>query len=87
MPNRSHLPSRGHKLLQTNDGPLDVLATIETNTTFEDLLLDSDWLEVDCSRVRLSHSLEVMALSAFLLPDSRELTVPASVNARGLTGR
>ncbi|MET0794465.1 MAG: hypothetical protein ABW061_23285, partial [Polyangiaceae bacterium] len=28
-PNRSHLQSRGHKLLQTTGGPLDVLATIE----------------------------------------------------------
>jgi hypothetical protein len=38
VPNRSHLQSRGHKLLQTSAGPLDVLATIETSTTFEDLL-------------------------------------------------
>ncbi len=53
VPNRSHLQSRGHKLLQTMAGPLDVLATIETNTTFEDLLPDSDWLEVDGSRFRV----------------------------------
>ena len=53
VPNRSHLQSRGHKLLQTTAGPLDVLATIETNTTFEDLLADSDWLEVDGSRFRV----------------------------------
>ena len=52
-PNRSHLQSRGHKLLQTTAGPLDVLATIETNTTFEDLLPDCDWLEVDGSRFRV----------------------------------
>ena len=53
MPNRSHLQSRGHKLLQTTAGPLDVLATIETSTTFEDLLSDSDWLEVDGARFRV----------------------------------
>jgi len=52
-PNRSHLQSRGHKLLQTTAGPLDVLATIETNTTFEDLLPDSDWLEIDGARFRV----------------------------------
>ena len=40
-------------MLQTTAGPLDVLATIETNTTFEDLLPDSDWLEVDGSRFRV----------------------------------
>jgi hypothetical protein len=28
-PNRSHLQSRGHKLLQTTAGPLDALAAIE----------------------------------------------------------
>jgi len=53
VPNRSHLQSRGHKLLQTTAGPLDVLATIETATTFEDLLPDSDWLEVDGARFRV----------------------------------
>jgi predicted nucleotidyltransferase len=53
VPNRSHLQGRGHKLLQTTSGPLDVLATIETNTTFEDLLSDSDWLEVDGARFRV----------------------------------
>jgi len=52
-PNRSHLQSRGHKLLQTKAGPLDVLATIETSTTFSDLLPESDWLEVDGARFRV----------------------------------
>ena len=53
VPNRSHLQSRGHKLLQTTAGPLDVLATIEMATTFEDLLPDSDWLEIDGARFRV----------------------------------
>lgn len=52
-PTRSHLQSRGRKLLQTTAGPLDLLATIETATTFEDLLPDSDWLEVDGARFRV----------------------------------
>ena len=30
-----------------------MLATIETNTTFEDLLPDSDWLEIDGARFRV----------------------------------
>ena len=30
-----------------------MLATIETNTAFEDLLSDSDWLEVDGARFRV----------------------------------
>jgi hypothetical protein len=53
VPNRTHLQSRGHKLLQTTAGPLDVLATIESNTTFEDLLPDCAWLEVDGARFRV----------------------------------
>jgi len=52
-PNRSHLQSRGHKLLQTTAGPLDALATIEANTTFEDLLPDSDWLEIEGARFKV----------------------------------
>jgi len=64
-PNRSHLQSRGHKLLQTTAGPLDVLATIETSTTFEDLLPDSDWLEVDGARFR------VLSLSRLIIAKQR----------------
>lgn len=53
VPTRSHLQSRGHKLLQTMAGPLDALATIETNTTFEDLVPDTNWLEVEGARFRV----------------------------------
>jgi len=53
VPNRTHLQSRAHKLLQTTAGPLDALATIEANTTFEDLLPDSDWLEIEGARFKV----------------------------------
>jgi len=53
VPKRSHLQSRGHKLLQTTAGPLDALARIEANTTFEDLLPDSDWLEIEGARFKV----------------------------------
>jgi predicted nucleotidyltransferase len=36
----------GHKLLQTKFGVLDVLATVEESTTYEDLLPDITVLEV-----------------------------------------
>ena len=52
-PNRSHLQSRGHKLLQTTAGPLDASATSEVNTAFEDLLPDSDWLEIEGARFKV----------------------------------
>jgi len=52
-PNESHLASAGHKLLETNRGPLDLLGTIEENTGFADLVADSEWLDVGDLRVRV----------------------------------
>jgi predicted nucleotidyltransferase len=52
-PNESHLLSTGHKLLETNRGPLDLLGTIEDNTGFADLVADSEWLDVGDLRVRV----------------------------------
>lgn len=52
-PNHSHLESRGHKLLETRHGPLDLLGTIEDATGFEELVRDSEWLEIAGMRVRV----------------------------------
>jgi predicted nucleotidyltransferase len=52
-PSRSHLESPGHKLLETHHGPLDLLGTIEDDTTFEDLLADAEWLDLGGVRVRV----------------------------------
>jgi predicted nucleotidyltransferase len=52
-PNESHLASAGHKLIETNRGPLDLLGTIEENTGFADLVADSEWLDVGDLRVRV----------------------------------
>jgi hypothetical protein len=46
-PNASHLMSTGHKLLTTKFGQLDVLATIETDTRYEDLIGDTVRLDLD----------------------------------------
>lgn len=46
-PNASHLMSNGHKLLTTKFGQLDVLATIENDTRYEDLIGDVVRLELD----------------------------------------
>jgi hypothetical protein len=45
-PNESHLWSQGHKLLETRYGPLDVLGSIEEQTTYADLLPHASALEV-----------------------------------------
>lgn len=52
-PNESHLVSAGHKLLETNRGPLDLLGTIEENTGFAELVADTEWLEIGDVRVRV----------------------------------
>jgi hypothetical protein len=45
-PNLSHLSSRGHKLLTTTLGDLDCLATIEEDTSYEDIEHHVDWIEI-----------------------------------------
>ncbi len=40
-------------MLETNRGPLDLLGTIEENTGFEELVADSEWLDVGDLRVRV----------------------------------
>lgn len=40
-PSASHLAGPGHLLLETRYGPLDVLGTIEDDTTYEDVLEQS----------------------------------------------
>ena len=40
--NKSHLESAGHKLMETNQGPLDLLGAIEETTGFPELITDSD---------------------------------------------
>jgi len=52
-PNELHLASTGHKLLETNRGPLDLLGTIEENTGFDELIADSEWLAIGELRVRV----------------------------------
>lgn len=51
--NKSHLESPGHKLMETNQGPLDLLGTIEENTGFDELVTDSDWLDIGVTRARV----------------------------------
>lgn len=50
-PTASHLRSTGHKLLETRFGVLDVLGTVEENTSYEDLLPDAVPLLVADTRV------------------------------------
>jgi hypothetical protein len=51
-PNASHLVGPGHLLLQTRHGPLDILGTIEDETTFEDVLDQSYRVDLGGFEVR-----------------------------------
>jgi predicted nucleotidyltransferase len=51
-PNASHLAGPGHLLLQTLHGPLDILGTIEDDTTYEDVLRESYRVELGGFEVR-----------------------------------
>ena len=51
--NASHLQSPGHKLMETNQGPLDLLGTIEETAGFPELVADSDWIDLGVARARV----------------------------------
>ncbi len=52
-PNLSHLATRGQKLFSTRLGDLDCLATIEDETTYEDLLPHVDFMTLDGLELRV----------------------------------
>ncbi|GAC1562247.1 MAG: hypothetical protein NVS3B10_19660 [Polyangiales bacterium] len=52
-PNPSHLRSRGHKLLVTREGALDVLGAIEVDAGYDQLLPDADILDLGGIEVRV----------------------------------
>ncbi|MBI2391762.1 MAG: hypothetical protein HYV09_19385 [Deltaproteobacteria bacterium] len=52
-PNESHLVGPGHLLLETKYGVLDLLGTVEEDTTYEDLLADSHWVDLGGFEVRV----------------------------------
>jgi predicted nucleotidyltransferase len=51
--NASHLRSPGHKLMETNQGPLDLLGAVEETTGFPELITDSDWIDLGVARARV----------------------------------
>lgn len=52
-PNASHLVGPGHLLLTTRFGVLDVLGTIEEETTYDDVLESSDAIDIGGFSVRV----------------------------------
>lgn len=65
-PARSHLESAGHKLLETHAGALDLLGTIEENTGYDELVDDSEWLEIGDMRIRVLSLPRLIQSKAYL---------------------
>jgi hypothetical protein len=64
-PNESHLLSKGHKLLTTRHGHLDVLGTIEEDSGYEELIDASDQLEIE------GHTVHVLGLERLIVVKER----------------
>ncbi len=52
-PGPSHLQSEGHQLLMTNQGPLDLLGSIGTNRSYEQLVESSREIQLGDLRIRI----------------------------------
>ncbi len=52
-PNASHLTGPGHLLLATRLGVLDLPGSVEDSTSYEELLGDSSWIDLDGFSVRV----------------------------------
>ena len=59
-PSESHLLTKGHKLLTTRHGELDVLGTIEEDSGYEQLISDSDELDI------AGHPVHVLSLERLI---------------------
>jgi predicted nucleotidyltransferase len=60
-PERSHLSSSGHQLLMTRAGPLDLLGVIGNDRAYEDLLSETEELEIGAGL-----SVRVLRLAALI---------------------
>jgi len=75
-PDRSHLRTAGHKLLTTKHGPLDLLGSVEENTSYEDLLPDVVWFEVAGVAVRVVSLERLIAIKEKLTREKDRAVMP-----------
>jgi predicted nucleotidyltransferase len=69
---RSHLETKGQKLATTDAGPLDILGSINSGVTYEDLIETSDAIEV------VGRVVQVVSLER-LIELKRELKRPKDI--------
>lgn len=50
-PDESHLSTKGHHLLMTNKGPLDILGTVGSGVGYHELLHSSELMELDEQKI------------------------------------
>lgn len=76
-PNASHLSSPGHHNLITSCGPLDVMGTIGRGLSYEDLLQDTNEMEVgEGVRVRVLNLERIVALKEELAGEKDLAVLP-----------
>jgi hypothetical protein len=75
-PHRSHLLSSGHKLLATKYGPLDLLGSVEENTSYQDLLPDVVWYDVAGVVVRVVSLERLIAIKEKLTREKDRAVMP-----------
>lgn len=74
-PNATHLLGLGHLLLETRLGVLDVLGSVEEATTYEDLLPDSDLVDLGGFEVRVLSLARLLEVKRKLLRPKDQLMV------------
>lgn len=79
-PDETHVRSRGHKLLLTRHGPLDLLGHVSPGSTFEDLVEDCDWMDVEGRRVRVVRLGRLIAIKE-AVGRPKDLAAPPTLRA------
>ncbi|OVE81200.1 hypothetical protein BVY03_04355 [bacterium K02(2017)] len=64
-PTSEHLSAKGHLLLNTNYGPLDILAVIEQNKGYKDLLNDVVEIEIQDMKIKVLSLEAIVKLKKF----------------------
>lgn len=75
-PKKDHLSSPGHQLLMTRFGPLDLLGTIGAGQGYEDLLEQSDEIEVGKMRLKVLSLEKLIEVKEELGSEKDKATLP-----------
>ena len=75
-PGIPHLSSPGHQLLMTEYGPLDLLGTIGVNHSYDELIRDTEILEVSGYKVRVLNLDTLIKVKKETISDKDKFIIP-----------